>query len=523
MLAKPPYRGKLLIDGAWCDAADGGTLERRSPAHDQVVGLYALAGIVDAERAIAAARRAFDDGPWPRMKGAERAHILRNVAEGILARKHELALLETLENGKPLAQSLAEVEGAADLWHYAATLARNLHGDSYNTLGENTLGVVLRDPVGVVSIITPWNFPFLIVSQKLPFALAAGCTTVVKPAEVTSGTTVMLGEILIAAGLPPGAVNILVGRGSVVGEVLVTHADVDMLSFTGSTAVGKQAVAKSAQTLKKVSMELGGKNPQIIFADCRGDDLWDAAVDATVYGLCFNAGQCCNSGSRVLVQESIAADFAAAVVERSKKVRVGDPLVPGTQVGAITTDRQLDTILAYIDGARRAGATIALGGARIDRPGLYVQTTVVTGVTPDMAIAREEVFGPVLSVLTFKDLNEAVALANSTLYGLSAAVWSRDFNTCLQAARRIRAGTVWVNTFLEGHAELPFGGYRQSGIGRELGRSATEDYTETKTLHMHLGARTDWWVDPPEAPSALPPGGNTSGPAEPDPRRLLGN
>jgi len=263
-----------------------------------------------------------------------------------------------------------------------------------------------------------------------------------------------------------------------------------MLSFTGSTAVGKQAVAKSAQTLKKVSMELGGKNPQIVFADCD----WDAAVDATVYGIFFNAGQCCNSGSRVLVQASIADKFAAAVVERSKRVRVGDPLVAGTQVGAITTDKQLETILNHIDGARRAGATIALGGSRIDRPGMYVEPTIVTGVTTEMAIAREEVFGPVLSVLTFKDLDEAVAIANSTLYGLSAAVWSRDFSTCLEAARRIRAGTIWVNTFLEGHAELPFGGYRESGIGRELGRYATEDYTETKTLHMHLGARTDWYV-----------------------------
>ena len=490
VLARAPFRGKLLIDGAWREAADGGTLERRSPAHDRLVAVYAQAGVADAGQAIAAARRAFDQGPWPRSTGAERARILRSVAEGILARKHELALLETLENGKPLAQSLAEIEAAADLWHYAATLARNLHGDSYNTLGENTLGVVLRDPVGVVSIITPWNFPFLIVSQKLPFALAAGCTTVVKPAEVTSGTTVMLGEILVAAGLPAGVVNILVGTGSVVGDVLVTHPDVDMLSFTGSTAVGKQAVAKSAQTLKKVSMELGGKNPQIVFADCD----WDAAIDATVHGICFNAGQCCNSGSRVLVQASIAEKFVAAVVERSKRVKVGDPLVPGTQVGAITTDKQLKTILAHIDGARRAGATIALGGARMEARGMYVEPTVVTGVTPDMAIAREEVFGPVLSVLTFKTLDEAIALANSTLYGLSAAVWSQDFSTCLAAARRIRAGTVWVNTFLEGHAELPFGGYRESGIGRELGRFATEDYTETKTLHMHLGGRTDWYV-----------------------------
>ena len=485
-----PFQGKLLIDGAWVEAADGGQLERRSPAHDTLVAVYARAGVADAERAIAAARRAFDTGPWPRMKGAERARVLRAVAEGILVRKHALASLETLENGKPLAQSLAEIEGAADLWHYAATLARNLHGDSYNTLGEQTLGVVLRDPIGVVSVITPWNFPFLIVSQKLPFALAAGCTAVVKPAEVTSGTTVMLGEILLEAGMPPGAVNILVGQGSVIGDTLVTHPDVDMLSFTGSTAIGKQAVAKSAQTLKKVSMELGGKNPQIIFADCD----FDAAVDAAVMGIYFNAGQCCNSGSRVLVHEAIAERFTAAVVERSKAVVVGDPLVAGVQVGAITTEKQLDTILSYIAGARNEGATVALGGARIESRGLYIEPTVITGVTPSMAIAREEVFGPVLAVLTFKTLDEAVALANATLYGLSAAVWSRDFDTCLMAARGIKAGTVWINTFLEGHAELPFGGYRESGIGRELGRLATEDYTETKTLHMHLGARTDWYV-----------------------------
>lgn len=487
---RPAFQGKLLIDGSWRDAADGSTLERKSPAHDQVVAVYAQAGLRDAEQAIEAARRAFDTGPWPKMKGADRAKVLRKVADLILERKHTLAEMESLENGKPLAQALAEIEGSADLWQYAATLARNLHGDSYNTLGENTLGVVLRDPIGVVSVITPWNFPFLIVSQKLPFALAAGCTAVVKPAEVTSGTTVMLGQILLDAGVPAGAINILVGPGSVVGDVLVSHPDVDMLSFTGSTGVGKAAVAKTAATLKKVSMELGGKNPQIIFADCD----WDAAVDAAVYGIFFNAGQCCNSGSRILVQESIAKKFISEVVERSKKVKVGDPLTDGVQVGAITTTKQLQTILSYIHAAEADGAVIELGGKQIPSKGMFIEPTVVSGVKPGMAIAREEVFGPVLAVLTFKDLDEAIALANGTLYGLSAAVWSQDFTTCMTAARRIKAGTIWVNTFLEGHAELPFGGYRESGIGRELGRFATEDYTETKTLHMHLGPRTDWYV-----------------------------
>lgn len=490
LAARPVFEGKLLIDGQWVAALDGATLERKSPAHDQLVAVYAQAGVADTERAIAAARKAFDKGEWPRMKGADRSKVLRKVADLILERKQVLAEMETLENGKPVAQAMAEIEGSADLWHYAATLARNLHGDSYNNLGENTLGVVLRDPIGVVSVITPWNFPFLIVSQKLPFALAAGCTAVVKPAEVTSGTTVMLGQILIDAGVPAGAVNILVGRGSVIGDVMVTHPDVDMLSFTGSTAVGKSAVAKSAASLKKVSMELGGKNPQIIFADCD----WDAAVDAAVYGIYFNAGQCCNSGSRILVQESIAEEFVAEVVERSKLVKVGDPLTDGVQVGAITTEKQLETILSHISAARAAGATVALGGSQIAGTGMYIEPTVVTGVRPEMAIACEEVFGPVLAVLTFKDLDEAVALANGTLYGLSAAVWSKDFTTCLTAARRIKAGTIWVNTFLEGHAELPFGGYHESGIGRELGRFATEDYTETKTLQMHLGARTDWYL-----------------------------
>ena len=423
---RPVFEGKLLIDGQWVAAADGATLQRKCPAHDQLVAVYAQAGVVDTERAIAGARRAFDKGEWPRMKGAERSKVLRKVADLILERKQAIAEMETLENGKPLAQALAEIEGSADLWQYAATLARNLHGDSYNTLGENTLGVVLRDPIGVVSVITPWNFPFLIVSQKLPFALAAGCTTVVKPSEFTSGSTIMLGQILIDAGVPAGVVNIVVGLGHVAGEVMVSHPEVDMISFTGSTAVGKAAVAKSAATLKKVSMELGGKNPQIVFADCD----WDAAVDAAVYGIYFNAGQCCNSGSRILVQESIAEKFAAEVVERSKHVKVGDPLVAGMQVGAITTEKQLHTILSHIAAAKEAGATVALGGSQIAGKGMYIEPTVITGVKSDMAIAREEVFGPVLAMLAFKDLDEAVTLANSTLYGLSAAVWSQDFSTC---------------------------------------------------------------------------------------------
>lgn len=485
---RSPFQGKLLIAGGWKESASGASFERTSPAHGKVVAVYSEAARADAESAIAAARKAFDEGPWPHMKGAERANLLLKVADLILERKRALATMETLETGKPLAQALGEIEGSADLWRYAATLARNLHGDSYNNLGEDTLGLVLREPVGVVGIVTPWNFPFLIVSQKLPFALAAGCTAVVKPSEFTSATTLMLGQILIDSGLPPGVVNILVGLGNVVGEALVTHGDVDMLSFTGSTAVGKAIAAKSAATLKKVSLELGGKNPQIVFSDC---DL-DAAIAAIVHGVFFNAGQCCNSGSRVLVQEDIAEKLVAAVVERSKLVRVGDPLMEEVEVGAITTERQLESILAHLRLAVDQGAKVVLGGSRLPGPGMFVEPTVVTGVTSAMAIAREEVFGPVLVVIPFKTPEEAAALANSTPYGLSAAVWSNNVTTCLAMARKIKAGTVWVNTFLEGYPELPFGGYRESGLGRELGRSAAEDYTETKTLCVHLGQGAGW-------------------------------
>ena len=466
-------------------------IERSSPAHDVPVSVYPAASAADAEAAILAARRAFDTGPWPRLKGAERSRVLLRAADLIEQRAEELALLDTLESGKPLAQARGEIAGAADLWRYAAGLARDLHGDSYANLGGNMLGVVVREPMGVVAIITPWNFPFLIVSQKLPFALAAGCTAVVKPSELTSGSTLVLGEILLEAGVPAGAVNIVTGYGKEVGATMVRHGAVDMISFTGSTAVGKLTAATAADSLKRVSMELGGKNPQLVFADA---DL-EAALDAVLFGVYFNAGECCNSGSRLLVQREIADSFVAEIVARSRDVPVGDPLDERTKVGAIISPEHLGKIEGYVDGAVGAGAELRLGGRRLaaDR-GRFMAPTVVAGVTPGMAIAREEVFGPVLSVLTFDTVEEAVALANGTGYGLSAGVWSRDYDTCQTAAAGIRAGTVWLNTFMEGFAELPFGGFGESGIGRELGRHAALDYTEMKTIQMHRGPRTDWWV-----------------------------
>lgn len=481
---------RMLIDGIWTEGT-GDPIERIAPGHGIVVSRYPAGSKTDAERAIAAAREAFDSGPWPSMTGAERSNILLKAADLIAARADELAFLDCIESGKPISQAKGELGGAVDIWRYAAALARDLHGESYNTLGDGTLGVVLREAIGVVSIITPWNFPFLIVSQKLPFALAAGCTTVVKPSELTSGSTLLLGEILIEAGVPTGVVNIVTGTGPEVGAPMTTHVDVDMVSFTGSTGVGRLTMANAAQTLKKVSLELGGKNPQIVFPDA---DL-DAFIDAAVFGAYFNAGECCNAGSRLILHTSIAADVTARIAELAKKVKVGDPLDPATQVGAIITPQHLEKISAYVDGAAKAGASVALGGTPLDLGlGQFMAPTILSGVQPDMSVAREEVFGPVLSVLTFETTEEAIRIANAIDYGLSAGVWSRDFDTCLTVGRKVRAGTVWMNTFMDGASELPFGGYRQSGLGRELGRHAVEDYTETKTLNMHIGARTGWWV-----------------------------
>ncbi|MCR6502263.1 aldehyde dehydrogenase family protein [Shinella sp. CPCC 101442] len=481
---------RMLIDGVWTEGA-GPVLERVAPGHGIVVSRYPAGTKADAERAIAAARKAFDHGPWPTMTGAERSNILLKAADLIAARADELAFLDCIESGKPISQAKGELGGAADIWRYAAALARDLHGESYNTLGEGTLGVVLREAIGVVSIITPWNFPFLIVSQKLPFALAAGCTTVVKPSELTSGSTLVLGEILIEAGVPAGVVNILTGTGPEVGAPMTTHPDVDMISFTGSTGVGRLTMANAAQTLKKVSLELGGKNPQIVFPDANLDEF----IDAAVFGAYFNAGECCNAGSRLILHKSIASEVTARIADLASKVKVGDPLDPTTQLGAIITPQHLEKIGAFVTDAAKAGASVALGGEALDLGlGQFMAPTILSGVLPDMAVAREEVFGPVLSVLTFETTEEAIRIANAIDYGLSASVWSRDFDTCLTVGRKVRAGTVWMNTFMDGASELPFGGYRQSGLGRELGRHAVEDYTETKTLNMHMGARTGWWM-----------------------------
>ena len=488
-----PFEGRHLIQGTWRSSVSGETFELHSPAHGVLVSRSALGGADEVDQAILAARTAFDAGRWSGLSGKARATVLLRVADLIEANVERIALFETLESGKPITQARGEVSGAADLWRYAASLARTMHGDSHNTLGDDMLGVVLKEPIGVVSIITPWNFPFWILSQKLPFAFAAGCTCVVKPSEMTPSSTVMMGELLIEAGLPAGVVNIVLGFGAAVGAPMTTHPAVDMVTFTGSTAVGKSISAAASGTLKKIALELGGKNPQVIFPDADLDD----AADAVTFGIYFNAGECCNSGSRIIVHEDIAEQFAERVVALSRKVAFGDPLDPDTQVGAIVTRQHLGKIDSYVQQALDAGARIALGGAALSVPGLagtFYQPTVVVGVTPDMAIAREEVFGPVLSVLTFRTMEEAIALTNGTTYGLSAGVWSENVHTCLEFARRAKAGTVWTNSWMDGYPELAFGGMKQSGQGREIGRYGLDEFLEVKTVAMRIGRTRAPWV-----------------------------
>jgi betaine-aldehyde dehydrogenase len=487
----------LLIDGKSVEARSGNRFTRVSPAHDVNVGTYANANADDVDLAVRAARNALDAG-WRLTSGAHRSKLLYKVSELIRRDAEKLALAETLDSGKPISQSRSEVESTAELWEYAATLARHGQGDAHNNLGADTFAMVISEPVGVVAMITPWNFPILIISQKLPFALAAGNTAVIKPSESTPTTTVLLGELIREAGFPDGVVNVLTGSGGL-GSAIVEHPGIDMISFTGSTGVGRKIAASAGQDLKKIELELGGKNPQIITAQA---DL-SAAVDAAVFGGYFNTGQCCNAGSRLLVHRSIVDDLAAAVAERTKLVPVGDPLLSRTQVGSLVNAQQLAVVERYVNEGVQSGATLVMGGASFDGPSsLFYQPTLFTNVTPDMSIASEEIFGPVLSVLAFDELSEAIALANSSSYGLSAGIWSTNIDEALVAARDLRAGTVWVNRWMDGYPEIPFGGYGASGIGRELGRQALAEFSETKTIQLQVGPRVTRWVDAPDAPAA---------------------
>jgi acyl-CoA reductase-like NAD-dependent aldehyde dehydrogenase len=479
--------------GFWLDGAyEGGRemFERASPGHGVPVTRIPKCTVADLNAAVAAARRAFEDRSWAGLAGADRAGVLLRTAELLRQRRDEIAYWEVLENGKPIAQARGEIDHCIACFEVGAGAARLLHGDSFNSLGDGLFGMVLREPVGVVGLITPWNFPFLILCERVPFILASGCTLVVKPSEVTSATTLILGEILAEAGLPKGAYNVVTGSGRTIGQALTEHPDVDMLSFTGSTGVGRSVVHAAADSnFKKLGLELGGKNPIIVFADA---DLEDAA-DGAAFGISFNSGQCCVSSSRLIVDARVADEFEAILAAKMKKIVVGDPLDEATQVGAITTDAQNQTILSYIDKGRAEGAKVLTGGSVMDLGrGSYIAPTLFSGVTPDMSIARDEIFGPVLSSFTFNTMEEAIRLANDTVYGLAASVWSKNIDTALTVSRRVRAGRFWVNCIMAGGPEMPLGGFKQSGWGREAGIYGVEEYTQVKSVHVEIGKRNHW-------------------------------
>ncbi|MFC3072990.1 aldehyde dehydrogenase family protein [Shinella pollutisoli] len=479
----------FFIDGTWRDTAGRDTLLRSSPGYGRDVSRVTLCTRADLDEAVAAARAAFKRRVWSGIGGAERAAVLLRVARAIRARVEELAFWETLETGKPISQSRAEINDAAGHFEYCAGQAQSLSGETFNNHGDDMFGVVTREPVGVVGLINPWNFPFIVLAERLPYILASGNSVVVKPSEMTSATTLMCADILKESGLPDGVYNVVTGTGPEVGQAIAEHRDIDMVSFTGSTRTGEAVLKASAANFKKASLELGGKNPQIVFADA---DLEDAA-DGVAFGLCFNAGQCCVSGSRLVVEESVAERFKALVVEKLSKVKLGDCLDPETQLGAIVSEQHCDKILGYVDLGRQEGADVVCGGERVSvSGGRFVAPTLLAGVRNDMRVAREEIFGPVLCLMTFRTVEEALEIANDSPYGLAASIWTKDIDKALRVMRGVQAGRTWVNTTIAGGPGQPLGGFKQSGIGREGGRMGVEEYTEVKSVHIAIGKRTPW-------------------------------
>lgn len=482
-------RYTMLVGGRSVAAASGRTIRRESPVHPGlVVGEFPDASAEDVERAILAARRAFDEGPWPRLSGKERAAYLYKISQAIRDHAEELALIESLEVGKTLAGARSEMNNCADLWQFAAGLVRGLEGSTHNALSEHALGLVLREPIGVVGVVTPWNYPLVIASERLPWALGAGCTIVLKPSEFTSGSSLRLGELARDAGLPDGVVNVVSGYGNPAGQILAEHPATDMVAFTGSQRVGRQIGAFAAPTIKRVGLELGGKGPVVVFADA---DL-EAAAHQVSRSIFSNQGQTCIAGSRLIVERRVAHEFVQRLEGLANRVTVGDPLNPDTKVGAFINPVQLGKVESYVKAGREAGARIVVGGERIGtNGGLFYQPTIFTDVRPDMSIVRDEIFGPVLAVQQFDTREEAIGIANDTIYGLSAVVWSLNIDNALQTIRGIRAGRCGING-QEGAAEMPIGGYKQSGQGRELGHRGFDEYSEFKNIHINMAPSRAW-------------------------------
>ncbi|MBL8217917.1 MAG: aldehyde dehydrogenase family protein [Bryobacterales bacterium] len=476
--------GKLFIGGQWCDAVSGKTFDASNPATESVIMPVAEADEADVDLAVKAAHKAFREGPWAKMSATDRGRLLWKIGDLLLQHIDEIAKIETLNNGKPIFESrYVDVPAAAACFQYYAGWATKAQGDVIPVPG-NYLNYTLREPLGVCGAIIPWNFPLLMAAWKLAPALATGNTVVLKPAEQTPLSALKLAEIMQQAGLPEGVVNIVPGFGPTAGAALVRHPMVAKIAFTGSTAVGKEIMRTASDTLKKVSLELGGKSPNIVFADA---DL-DAAVRGAINGIFYGKGEVCAAGSRLLVESSIHDEFLQKLQDRASKLTVGDPLHPKTRLGALVSSEQMNKVLGYIASGKSEGAKLITGGERttVGNKGYFVKPTIFDEVRNDMKIAREEIFGPVLSTIRFANLDDAIEQANHTIYGLAAAVWTRDIKKAHRAARAIQAGTVWVNTYNILDTASPFGGYKMSGFGRELGAHALDLYTQTKSVWVDL-------------------------------------
>lgn len=479
---------KLLINGNWVDSKSGKTFDVFDPATDQVIAQAAEGDAADVDLAVAAARKAFDVGPWSKMTASDRSRMIWKIGELIEESADEFAQIETLDNGKPLGVArAADVALAADMFRYMAGWATKIEG---NTIplnvpyipGAEFHAYTLKEPVGVVGQIIPWNFPLLMAAWKLGPALATGCTVVLKPAEQTPLSAIRLGELIQQAGFPEGVVNIITGFGETAGAAIAAHNDVDKVAFTGSTEVGKLIIKAAAGNLKKVTLELGGKSPNVVYDDADLETAIAGAADA----IFFNQGQVCSAGSRLFVQQGIYDDVVAGVSEIATNMKVGSGFESDTQMGPLVSREQLDRVTGYLRSGIDEGAEVTAGGAWIDRPGYFVQPTVLKNATPSMSVVREEIFGPVVAALPFVDEPEIVSKANDSAYGLAAGIWTRDISKAHRLARSVKAGTVWINCYSIFDAALPFGGYKQSGWGREMGHAALENYLQTKSVCVHL-------------------------------------
>jgi phenylacetaldehyde dehydrogenase len=474
---------QLFINGQWADAASGKMFETPNPATGETLARVAEGDAEDIDRAVRAARRAFEEGPWSRMTPSERGRIIWRIGDLILEHLDELAQLESLDNGKPFAVAqAADVALAADLFHYMAGWATKIEGNTINISvpympGANFHSYTLREPLGVVGQIIPWNFPLLMAAWKIGPALATGNCVVLKPAEQTPLTALRLAGLIAEAGMPDGVVNVVSGFGETAGAALAAHNDVDKVAFTGSTEVGKLILRAAAGNLKKLTLELGGKSPNVVF-----DDAGPAAVEGAANAIFFNHGQCCVAGSRLYVQRGRFDEVVDGVAEIAKSIKMGSGMESGTQMGPLVSDEQLRRVTGFLDSGKAEGATALAGGGRYGDRGYFVEPTVLTNTRPDMQVVREEIFGPVLVAAPFTDLDEIAAVANDSEYGLGAGIWTSDISKAHALAKKIRAGTIWINCYNVFDAALPFGGYKQSGWGREMGHEVLNAYTEVKAV-----------------------------------------